>query len=278
MKHFIVPIALFACLLATSCNTNKRLYETGMAYHAANQADHERIMALKSSGSPDVWPEIFERYCSIKGRSDEMAHFPKEVRQRLSYTPIDLNDEITLSRNKAEAYLTAKVNQLLNETTPDLDQADRLIKHLERINCNNTQLDGFKLKSMAKRYGDLSRLMHIEVFERQVSPNRDESVSFKEFQNGLTATVTDHKLSKSASLKGKVNFIDPKSKRMLLSLPYEVSSKFEHTYSTVIGPQEACSEQTLENLKQKPVPFPTDESLIQDARQQVVNLIYQKIQ
>ena len=278
MKHFIVPIALLACLLATSCNTNKRLYETGLAYHAANQADHERIMELKSSGNPDVWPEIFERYCSIKGRSDEMAHFPKEVRQRLNYTPLDLNDEMTLSRNKAEAYLTAKASMMLNETAPNLDEADRLIKHLERINCDNTQINDLKLKSMAKRYGDLSRIMHIEVFERQVSPNRDETVSFKESQNGLTATVTDHKLSKTATLKGKVNFIDPKSKRMLLSMPYEVSSKFEHTYSTVDGPQDACSAQTLENLKQKPVPFPTDESLANDARQQVINLVYQKIQ
>lgn len=278
MKRFFVPIAILACLLAASCNTDKQLYKTGMAYHAANQADHERIMELKSSGSPDVWPEIFERYCSIKGRSDEMAHFPKEVRQSLNYKPLDLNEEMTLARNKAEAYLTAKTNQLLNEATPNLDETDRLIKHLERINRNNTQLDALKLKSMAKRYGDLSRLMHIEIMERQISPNRDESVSFKESQNGLTATVTDHKLSKSATLKGKVNFIDPKSKRMLLSLPYEVSSKFEHTYSTIAGPQEACSAQTLENLQRKPVPFPTDESLIQDARQQVVNLIYQKIQ
>ena len=278
MKHFIAPIALLACLLAVSCNTNKHLYETGMAYHAANQADHERIMELKSSGKPDVWPEIFERYCSIKGRSDEMAYFPKEVKRSLNYTPLDLDDEITLSRNKAEAYLTAKVNMMLNEATPDLDEADRLIKHLERINCDNTQLDGFKLKSMAKRFGDLSKIMHIEVFDRQVGPNRDETVSFLESQNGLTATVTDHKLSKTATLKGKVNFIDPKSKHMLLSMPYEVSSNFEHTYSTVNGPQQACSAQTLENLKKKPVPFPTDESLLKDARQQVVNLIYQKIQ
>ena len=278
MRHFIVPIALLACLLATSCNTNKRLYETGMAYHQANQADHERIMELKSSGSPDVWPEIFERYCSIKGRSDEMAHFPPEVKRELRYTPIDLDDELTLSRNKAEAYLAAKAGQVLNSPTPDLDEADRLIRHLERVNHNNPQIDDLKLKSLAKRYGDISRLMHIEVFERKVGPNRDETVSFKESQNGLTATVTDHKLSKTATIKGKVNFINPKNKRMLLSIPYEVTSKFEHSFSTVEGPQGACSAQTLENLKQKQVPFPTDESLLNDAKNQLVNMIYQKIQ
>lgn len=279
MRHYLLPIALLACVLATSCNTNKRLYETGMAYHQANQIDHERIMELKNSGSPDVWPEIFERYCSIKGRSDEMAHFPAEVRRSLHYTPLDLDKEITTAQNKAEAYLMAKAHQELSQTNPDLDEADRLIKHLERVNCNNTQIDDLKLKSLARRYGDISRLMHIEVFERQVGPNRDDAVSFKETQGGATATVTDHQLSKTATIKGRVNFIDPKHrKRILLSIPYEVSSKFEQSFTTVEGPQSACSAQTLERLKQKPVPFPTDESLLNDARNQLVDLIYQKIQ
>jgi hypothetical protein len=278
MKRFIVPMTLLACFLAASCNTNKQLYKTGMAYHQSNQADHERILELKASGRPEVWPEIFERYCSIKGRSDEMSHFPAEVKQQLHYTPIDLDDELTASQNKAEAYLAAKASQILSSTPPDLDEADRLIKHLERVNRENSQINDLKLKSMAKRYGDISRLMHIEVFQQQVGPNRDETVSFKESQGNLTATVTDHKLSKTATIKGKVNFIDPKSKRMLFSMPYEVSSNFEHNYSTIEGPQGACSAQTLERLKQKPVPFPTDESLVNDAKQQLINLIYQKIQ
>ncbi|MCR5645969.1 MAG: hypothetical protein K6F96_06230 [Bacteroidales bacterium] len=278
MRHFIVPIALLACIMATSCNTNKRLYETGVAYHQANQADHERIMELKSKGSPDAWPEIFERYCSIKGRSDEMAHFPPEVKRELRFMPLDLNDELTQARNKAEAYLAAKAGQVLSGQTPDVDEADRLIRHLERVNRDNKQINDLKLKSLARRYGDISRMMHIEVFERQVGPNRDETVSFKESQGGMTATVTDHKLSKTATIKGKVNFIEPKKRRIVFSMPYEVSSNFEHTYSTVDGPQAACSAQTLENLKRKPVPFPTDESLIEDAQNKLVDLIYQKIQ
>ena len=278
MKHFIVPIALLACLLATSCNTNKRLYKTGVAYHQANQADHERIQELKATGKPEIWPEVFERYCSIKGRSDEMAKFPKEVKQSLRYVPLDLDDELTQARNKAEAYLMAKISQTLDGTPPDLDQADHLIRDLERINCDNTQLNDYKLKSMAKRYGDLSKLMHLEVFHQYATPNRDETVSFKETRNGLTATVTDHNLNKSATVKGKVVFIDPRSKRMLLTYPYEVSSNFNYTYTTVEGSRDACSDQTLERLKQKPVPFPTDESLIEDAKRQVIDIIYQKIQ
>ena len=278
MKRSILLITLLACIIATSCNTNKRLFETGMAYHQANQADHERIQALKATGSPDIWFEVFERYCSIKGRSDEMSHFPTEVKRQINYRPINVDDELNGARNKAEAYLTAKINMALNSESPDLDYVDKLIKDLERVNCDNSRLTDFKLKSMAKRFGGLDRIMHIEVFQQQVGPNRDESVSFKETNGNLTATVTDHKLSKSATIKGKANFIDPRSKRMMLSIPYEMTSNFEYNYSTVEGPQEACSEQTIESLKKKPIPFPTDESLLQDARQKVVEMMYQKIQ
>lgn len=305
MKHFLVPIALMACLLAASCNTNKKLYEAkeydkvilrnvpkicsgrishstldyvAASYHQANQADHERIQALKASGNPEIWPEVFERYSSMKGRGEALRCLSNKSKKQLGIVPLHLNEELSLARNKAEAYLTAKISQILNEELPDLDEADHLIRDLERINCDNALINDLKLKSLAKRYGDLNALMHLEVFQQSVTPNRDEAVSFKETQNGLTATVTDHNLSKKATLSGNVNFIDPKSKRMLLSYPYEISSNFSYSYTTVEGPQGACSEQTLERLKQQPVPFPTDESLINDAIRQLMDLIYQKIQ
>lgn len=305
MKHLILPAALLLGLIATSCGTTQKLYEAGeydriilsespkicsghirprdveyvgLSYHEANQADHNRILELKASGKPDIWPEVYERYRSMKGRSEALSCFPRAIKNRIRYTELDLDDELTSSKNKAEAYLAAKIGQVLSGDHPDLDETDRLIRNLERINPSNSSVGDFKLKSLAKRYGDLSKLMHIEIFQRTVSPNRDETVAFKETRNGLTATVTDHQLSKSATIKGKVNFIDPKSKHMLLSMPYEVSSNFSHRYTTVDGPSEACSEQTLERLQQRPVPFPTDESLVEDARRQLIELIQTKIQ
>jgi hypothetical protein len=305
MKKLIFPAVLLISAMITSCNTTKKLYEAkeydqiimkeapkvcsghiqpkkinliAAAYHEANQADHERIQALKATGSPDVWPEIFERYCSMKGRNDALSCFPNEVKKGINYTKLNLDDELQMARNKAEAYLTAAINQHLSSSNPNLDQADKMIRQLEGINKENSHLNGLKVKSMAKRYGDISRLMHVEVFKKLVGPNRDETASFKETNGNLTATVTDHKLSKNATIKGKVNFIDPSSKRMLFSMPYEVSSQFEHNYSTLEGPREACSEQTLERLKQHAIPFPTDESLVNDAKQNLINLIYQMIQ
>ena len=305
MKKTLFPLILTVFVLATSCNTTKKLYEakeydqvimrnapkicaghinakqvalTAASYHEANQADHERIQALKASGAPDIWPEVFERYCSMKGRNDALSRFPQKIKRDINYTRLDLDDEIQGARNKAEAYLTAKIEQSLNDEA-DLDQADRLIRDLERVNRNNAYINDLKLKSLAKRYGDITNLMKINYSDIQVSPNRDETVTFKETKDNLTATVTDHKLSKSATIKGNVLFFDSqKRKRILFKYPFDITSKFEHSYSTVEGSKEACSQQTMERMKQQPMPFPTDESLLEDAERQLIELIYKKIQ
>lgn len=296
MKKITLWIAVTGLLMATACNTTQKLYEAqqydqviqkeapkvcagrinpnkvgliAASYHRANQADHERIQTLKASGQPDVWPEIYERFCSMKGRNEALSCFPKQVKQDINYTKLNLDEELTAARNKAEAYLTAKVSQNLSEGNPNLEETDRMIRRIEGLNPENTRLNEFKVRSLAKRYGDLSHLMHIEVLKRQVSPNRDETVTFKETANGLTATVTDHTLSKTANLQGKVRFIDPKNKHLLLAVPFDISSQFNAAYTMVEGSREACSEQTLERLKQAPVPFPTDESLLEDAVRQL---------
>ena len=54
---------------------------------------------------------------------------------------------------------------------------------------------------------------------------------------------------------------------------FVTSSNFNYTYTTVEGSQEACSEQTLENLKHQIIPFPTDESLLLDAAKELNDLI-----
>lgn len=300
MKKTLFIIAVTGMLFTTSCNTSQKLFEAqeydqvimkeaprvcsgntnakkigllAASYHRANQADHERIQALKASGQPEVWLEIFERYTSIKGRNKALSCLPKRIKQDINYMTLNLDDELTAAHNKAEAYLTASLTQRLTATEADPDETDRMIKQLEEINPENAKLNDFKIMALAKRYGDLSRLMHVEVLGHQVTPDRDETVTFKESAGGLTATVTDHVCSKSATLKGKVRFIDPKSKRTLLSVPFETSSKFNATYTTIEGPSEACTEQTLARLKQPRIPFPTDDSLLQDAERQLVERI-----
>ena len=168
MKYLrLIPVLLLGAML-TACNTTKKLYEAqqydqviqrvapevckgkmndkdinyvAASYHKANQADHERIQALKATGQPDVWPEIYQRYCSMKGRNDALKCFPTKVKKGMNYVKLNLDDDMMVARNKAESFLVAKANQLLNSgSKADAVEAEKYVEQLWRTNPENSKL------------------------------------------------------------------------------------------------------------------------------------------
>ena len=174
----LIPALLLGAML-TACNTTKKLYEAqeydqviqrvapdicdgdmnakhinyvAASYHKANQADHERIQTLKASGQPDVWPEIYQRYCSMKGRNDALACFPTQVKNGMNYVPLDLDEDMRVARNHAEAFLVAKASQLLDTGTPaDALEADKYIEQLWHTNKENSSLPELQKKSLLRQ-------------------------------------------------------------------------------------------------------------------------------
>ena len=141
MKYLrLIPFLLLGAMLV-ACNTTKKLYDAreydqviqrlapdichgdrnakhinmvAASYHKANQADHERIQSLKATGQPDVWPEIYQRYCSMKGRNIALSKLPAKAKNSMNYTKLNLDEDMMAARNHAESFLVAKANQLLN--------------------------------------------------------------------------------------------------------------------------------------------------------------------
>ena len=176
MKYLRLIPALLLGTMLVACNTTKKLYEAqeydqviqrvapdicdgdmnakrinmvAASYHKANQADHERIQALKATGQPDVWPEIYQRYCSMKGRNEALACFPTHVKNGMNYVKLDLDDDLTAARNHAEAFLVAKASQLLSSgSKTDAEEADKYIEQLQRTNQENSNLPQLKKKSL----------------------------------------------------------------------------------------------------------------------------------
>jgi len=336
MKYLrLIPLLLLGALLA-SCNTTKKLYEAqeydqviqrvapdicegdmnarrinyvAASYHKANQADHERIQSLKALGQPDVWPEIYQRYCSMKGRNEALACFPNKVKKGMNYVKLDLDADMAVARNKAEAFLVAKANQLLSTgSKAEAEQAETYIKQLARTNRDNPNIltlrrkqallssdevtmgindklrlsddvvdaifdfDAGKIPFDTDRTRRQSAMVYVDIDEVALSPIRLDQVTFKEEKGGRTAEVTDYTQSKSATLKGEVVYRDAEG-RYLGKVPFEVSSVFKHDYTTVRGDQEACSEETLQRLGGCSVPIPTDESLLLDAAKKLNDLL-----
>ena len=340
MKYFkLFPFLLLAALLA-SCNAPKKLYEAqqydeviqryapdicdgdmnanrinyvAASYHKANQADHERIQALKATGQPDVWPEIYQRYCSMKGRNEALKCFPTTVKNGMNYRKLDLDDDLMAARKKAENYLVAKANQLLSTgSKADAMEAETYLKQLARTNKDNPNLlrlrrkqafatadavtiaienesklpDNLKQAVYAFDEGEVpyamshakasSAMVVVDFDDIDISPIRHDEVTFKETNGGKTATVTDHTQTKGVTLKGSIVYRDAEGRRLGV-VPFEVKSTFKNDFTTVAGDRDACSEETLSRMGGTPVPVPVDESLIWDAGKKLNDLIGQEL-
>ena len=340
MKYLrLIPVLLLGAVL-TACDTTKKLYEAqqydqviqrvapevckgkmndkdinyvAASYHKANQADHERIQALKATGQPDVWPEIYQRYCSMKGRNEALKCFPTKVKNGINYRKLDLDDDMMAARSKAESFLVAKANQLLGTgSKADAMEAETYIYQLENTNSENSNLLNLRKKQMfcladkvtMALYDKLdlpddvidaifdfaegevpfkmepsrkqSAMVLVVIDDVTLSPIRLDEVTFKEEKDGKTATVTDYTQQKSATLKGRLVYHDAEG-RTLGKVPFEAKSTFKHEYTTVSGDQTACSEETLHRLGGRSVPIPTDESLLLDAAKKLNDLIGQEL-
>ena len=129
----------------------KRINYVAASYHKANQADHERIQSLKATGQPDVWPEIYQRYCSMKGRNEALACFPAKVKKDMNYVKLDLDDDMMAARSKAENYLVAKANQMLSTgSKEDAIEAMRYVEQLQYTNEKNSSLPQLRKKSILR--------------------------------------------------------------------------------------------------------------------------------
>ena len=336
MKYLRLITALLLVVLMASCNTTQKLYEAqeydqviqrfapkicdgdmnakrinmvAASYHKANQADHERIQTLKATGQPDVWPEIYQRYCSMKGRNEALKCFPTKVKKAINYVKLDLDEDMMVARNKAENFLVAKANQLLSTgSKADAEAAQQYIEQLARTNRENKHLMDLRKKQMLRTADkvtlhftdnvtmpkavaeaildfddneipfviDITRktsaMVTVDVRDVTVSPIRVDEVSFKETNGGKSVEVTDHSQNKSATISGVMVYRD-RDGRLIGSVPFEAKSTFKNDYTTIKGNREACSAETLNRLNSKPVPVPTDESLLLDAAKKLNDLI-----
>ena len=349
MKYLrLIPVLLIGIVL-TACNTTKKLYEAqeydqviqrlapeicqgdmnakrinmvAASYHKANQADHERIQALKASGQPGVWPEIYQRYCSMKGRAEALSCFPTRVKNGMNYVKLNLDDETMAARNHAEAFLVAKANYLLGTgVQADALEAENYIQQLRRTNKENSNLPQLQKKCLLRTAncvliaidnederpllrdfvntilqfdaGEIpdnvvcaSKQSHrkkcdaemlVVVKDIQVAPERLEEVTFKESNGGKTVEVTDHSQNKTVTVSGIIKYYNANGYRLLASVPFEVTSTFKNEYTTIKGDREACSSETLSRLQSRPIPVPTDESMLIDAAKKLNDLLGEEL-
>lgn len=179
MKYLSLFSAIVLGAMTVSCNSYQKLYEAqeydqviqklspkvcagelnpkhinwvAASYHKANQADHNRIQELKATGQADVWPEIFQRYCNMSGRYEAVSCLPMQVKNDINCVPLNLDEEMTVARNKAEAFLMAKINQLLSSRNAnDATEAESYILQLSRTVPSNSHIQAYRRSAMLRQ-------------------------------------------------------------------------------------------------------------------------------
>lgn len=123
---------------------------------------------------------------------------------------------------------------------------------------------------------DLTILILIE--EKIISPERIDAVTFEEKNGNLTAKVTDKTMSKTATIKGHIEYIDVKNNNVLIRTPFNISSTFVHNYAEISGDKSACSERTIELMQKQTIDFPSDEALIKDTARKLNSILKTNLQ
>ncbi len=127
--------------------SEKQLLTLTNSYHQANQNDHQRIMELKKSGQPDIWIEIYYKANNINSRQNKITTLPDNIKTSMNFKALNLDSEITNSREKAELYIYAKTIHLLKDINEEnLKEAQWLVDQLRKINPQSNNIEELMIK------------------------------------------------------------------------------------------------------------------------------------
>jgi len=128
---------------------DKRIAELAFSYQAVTKADEEALGALKASGQPEIWYDVYRIQENMKWRQDQLLSLPEPIRNQISFNYVDMSDDILKAKNRAEAYFYAHAKMLLEQEKPE---AARMAYH-----------DLVRLAGLAKEYKDMDALIRRAV-------------------------------------------------------------------------------------------------------------------
>jgi hypothetical protein len=88
-------------------------------YLQANQADSDSIKALRVTGQPGIWYDIYKVYEKMDNRQKLVMSIPEKSFLLMGIEKIDYQNELSESKYKASAYYYAHAVKLLGESKPE---------------------------------------------------------------------------------------------------------------------------------------------------------------
>lgn len=100
------------------------------AYQAADQADNDKIIKLKSTKMPEIWYDVFTIYFGMQTRNHEVLRIREQLQQdQVNLDLRDYSEDLEVSRQNAVAFQYAYAKSLLKTGKQD----DALQAYLELL-------------------------------------------------------------------------------------------------------------------------------------------------
>lgn len=169
---------------------------------------------------------------------------------------------------------------------------------------NDLNSNWIKYYTTDKRNGNYDLYINIALTNISVSPNNRSSREYSETKkikdgweykldkNGnkitdslgnpikvmkyktISCEVFETRQFKQAHIDGSINYVDGKSRQIILSVPIAADHNFENYYSTAQGDIDALSNETKSKLNSKPSSYPNDIDMIYNANSTLKDVIY----
>lgn len=113
----------------------KDLDELKENFLQANKTDLDRVQALRASGQPEIWYDIYLVYKKLDDRQKLVTSIPEKSFLAMGIDKIDYQPDLAESRYKATAYYYAHAEKLLGEAKPE--SARQAYEELVRVAAMN---------------------------------------------------------------------------------------------------------------------------------------------
>lgn len=154
--HYNEAMKLASERLEKKCCSASDLHFLNQSYHAANQIDYDRIIALKASGQPDIWPEVYWRTHAMLERENQLLSLPEQAREAIRFQPVDFATEESAARQKASMFLFSHATELMEvETTENAHEALRALLALQDLDPNFPQIDQQIIQALLAGSGNI---------------------------------------------------------------------------------------------------------------------------
>ena len=153
----------------------------------------------------------------------------------------------------------------------ELHLPDNFAQLVLDFDTNNIYGVPFDIINDDNKYYDI--MINVVISDKFFSPKLTETVTHEEKKDDLVAKINEYTISKSAHILGKIEIIDVKNKLVLINIPIDVASYHRQNYTKVEGDTAACSEETLQLLKQEVIDFPSDNTLLKGTARELNHIL-----